>query len=132
MFELAAGTWDETVLSNFGHKEEERPWGGVILDSHGNLYGTTAGDRERREGGTVYQLTSGGKEIILYTFQEGKYEAIIYLRHQAIRCKMGVTGQRARVRPTIVEVVRSVMEVYYEPSHRIPTTGHQWRTHNNG
>jgi len=35
-------------------------WGGVVLDSAGNLYGTTTG--------TVFQLTPGGVYTVLYTF----------------------------------------------------------------
>ena len=36
------GAWTETILYNFtGGSDGSRPWGGVIFDSAGNLYGTT-------------------------------------------------------------------------------------------
>ena len=36
------GTWSETILYNFGAAGDgSEPWGGVILDGSGNLYGTT-------------------------------------------------------------------------------------------
>lgn len=49
------------------------PRGGVIVDSLGNLFGTTEfggtgrGDETRRGGGTVFEL-SGGTEQVLYSF----------------------------------------------------------------
>ena len=45
VFELspvAGGKWKETVLYNFtGGSDGKNPYGGVILDSKGDLYGTT-------------------------------------------------------------------------------------------
>jgi len=50
------GKWTEKVLHAFNGKDGARPWAGLILDSAGNLYGTTA------EGGThmdgvVFEIT---------------------------------------------------------------------------
>jgi uncharacterized repeat protein (TIGR03803 family) len=68
-FKLARGpngTWTETVLHNFNCQAEGgcKPSADLIMDSHGNLYGTT--------GGTVFEMTRGsnGKwsETILYRF----------------------------------------------------------------
>jgi len=59
----------ETVLYNFGATAQDAldPAAPVILDSQGNLYGTSA------EGGTsgagaIFRLTSGGQETILHSF----------------------------------------------------------------
>ena len=62
----SASTWAETVLHNFNCQAEGgcQPSTGLIMDSHGNLYGTA--------GGTVFEMTRGsnGKwsETILYRF----------------------------------------------------------------
>jgi uncharacterized repeat protein (TIGR03803 family) len=51
------------------------PWAGVILDSAGNVYGTTMyGESGSGNGGTVFKLTPGAKkwnETILYSFTGG-------------------------------------------------------------
>ena len=68
--------WTETVLYAFrGAPDGANPWGDVIFDSHGNLYGTTVGGGlQCAHGyycGTVYQLTGSGNnwiESLLYTF----------------------------------------------------------------
>jgi uncharacterized repeat protein (TIGR03803 family) len=59
----------ETVLHNFtgGSSDGSNPYAGVILDSQGNLYGTTseggaAGD------GTVYELSEAGTFSLLHVF----------------------------------------------------------------
>jgi uncharacterized repeat protein (TIGR03803 family) len=76
VYELAPsnGGWTESVLHSFERDNDGVfPGAGVIFDTSGNLYGTTA------YGGThglgvVYQLTpsgSGWTENLLYTFQGG-------------------------------------------------------------
>jgi len=74
VFELSPasdGTWSEQVLHNFGYGGDGGfPFGGVVFDSKGDIYGTTvyggAGE------GTVFQLVPGGNgtwtENILYNF----------------------------------------------------------------
>jgi len=52
------------------------PWGGVILDAAGNIYGTTAaGGSDPGSGGTVFKLTPVAKnkwdETVLYSFSGG-------------------------------------------------------------
>ena len=49
-----------------------RSYGGVIRDPAGNLYGTTyIGGDPSGQGGTVYQLDSAGKLVVLHTFTGG-------------------------------------------------------------
>ncbi len=79
VFELSppavpGGTWTETVLYSFGAGGEgdgAYPYGGVIFDNAGNLYGTTA-STVSNGGGTVFELsptaTPPWTETILYTF----------------------------------------------------------------
>jgi len=83
----AHGSWKETVLYIFtGGKDGAIPAGGVILDSAGNLYGTTqyGGDRIPAHChatgfipgcGVVYKLTptrrGPWKETVLHTFTGG-------------------------------------------------------------
>jgi len=77
----AGGGWTERVIHSFNSRDGNAPWGaGVILDSSGNLYGTTmyggSGTcwNESASGcGTVFELkpkTGGGwSEKVLYYFQ---------------------------------------------------------------
>jgi uncharacterized repeat protein (TIGR03803 family) len=44
------------------------PSGGLVADSHGNLYGTTQQGGNVHNGGTVFKLTKDGGETILYSF----------------------------------------------------------------
>ena len=66
------GGWTETVIYNFqGGNDGQMPWGGLISDAAGNLYGTTwtGGSADC---GTIFELSpSGGSwtETVLYTFQ---------------------------------------------------------------
>jgi uncharacterized repeat protein (TIGR03803 family) len=68
-----------TVLYSFaGAPDGESPNGGLVLDSEGNVYGTTAGggaiNRYCAAGsscGTVFKVAPSGAETILYTFQGG-------------------------------------------------------------
>ena len=66
------GTWSYHVLHRFASfkNDGQTPYGGLVMDSAGNFYGSTAGGG--REGqGTIFQLEYvGGKwrETILYDF----------------------------------------------------------------
>jgi uncharacterized repeat protein (TIGR03803 family) len=69
----SSGKWTESVLWNFGNGTDGVwPYGGVIADTSGNLYGTT-----NHDGGTVFELTPpstiGGDwtESILWGFGSG-------------------------------------------------------------
>ncbi len=84
VFKLAPngdGTYTETVLYTFKDGQDGgHPYGGVILDSNGNLYGTTQG--HNNSFGTVYKLTPTAQgpwtESILYRFQGGADGAVPY------------------------------------------------------
>jgi uncharacterized repeat protein (TIGR03803 family) len=79
VFELAnpeapAG-WTESILYNFsGGSDGSQPYGGLIFDSAGNLYGTTF-QGGASNAGTVYELTPGKggawTETVLYSFAGG-------------------------------------------------------------
>jgi uncharacterized repeat protein (TIGR03803 family) len=69
-------SWTETVLHTFaGGADASFPAGGLVLDSKGNLYGTTtSGGNSGCSGsgcGTVFKLTPSGEETILYRFTGG-------------------------------------------------------------
>ncbi|MBV9760035.1 MAG: hypothetical protein JO340_05680 [Acidobacteriaceae bacterium] len=60
----------ETVLCSFGSAscpDGANPNGGVILDSEGNLYGTTSKGGTHGKG-VVYKLAPSGQETVLYNF----------------------------------------------------------------
>jgi uncharacterized repeat protein (TIGR03803 family) len=78
VFELTkpqgSGAWTETILYNFtGGSDGSQPYGGLIFDSAGNLYGTTF--QGGTSAGTVYELTPGQggtwTETVLYSFAGG-------------------------------------------------------------
>ena len=68
------GSWTETVLYSFTQGgDAQHPWGGVIFDQSGNLYGTTVYGGVYGNG-AIYKLTpsgSGWTESILYSFTGG-------------------------------------------------------------
>ncbi len=81
VFELSppaakGGAWTETILHNFADDgvDGNYPYSSVVMDAHGNLYGTTTQGGSARYG-TVYELsppsTPGGAwtETILHNFQ---------------------------------------------------------------
>jgi uncharacterized repeat protein (TIGR03803 family) len=68
VFELAAGTGTITTLASFNGTDGQNPYGGLVMDASGNLYGTTsqggasatstfAGD------GTVFEVAQGSGTI---------------------------------------------------------------------
>ncbi|MGA7218746.1 MAG: choice-of-anchor tandem repeat GloVer-containing protein [Candidatus Sulfotelmatobacter sp.] len=87
VFELmpqAGGLWAEKVLHSFTNAGADggEPQAGVILDSAGNLYGTTlyGGINRNRAGyaGVVFELSPGSgaawTENILYSFIQSKFD----------------------------------------------------------
>jgi uncharacterized repeat protein (TIGR03803 family) len=74
---VRAHTWTETVLHSFaGGSDGAYPFGGVIADKAGNLFGTTSqgggGCRPTRGCGTVFELAPDGTETVLHAFASGK------------------------------------------------------------
>jgi len=66
----------ETVLYRFSGADGSLPQGGVILDSSGNLYGTTssggtASNCQPAGCGTVFKVDKKGNETVLYSFTGG-------------------------------------------------------------
>jgi len=76
IYELSpsASGWTETILHTFEAADDgANPVGGVIVDSGGNLYGTTF-DGGIKGGGTIYELSpsaSGWTFTVLYSFVGG-------------------------------------------------------------
>jgi uncharacterized repeat protein (TIGR03803 family) len=77
IFKMPTSTGAETVLYTFtGGADGSGPTGGMILDSNGNLYGTTAGGGDLgctisqyfSGCGVVFRISPAGKEKILHTF----------------------------------------------------------------
>jgi uncharacterized repeat protein (TIGR03803 family) len=70
VFELA-GT-KETVLHAFkGSPDGNTPAAALFMDARGNLYGTTVDGGESYNAGTVFELSSNGKERVLHRFRVG-------------------------------------------------------------
>lgn len=74
----ANGNWTESILYDFtGSADGGQPYGGLVFDTAGNLYGSTnfGGSSNCNLGcGTVFMLTpgsSGWTESVLYTFTGG-------------------------------------------------------------
>ena len=81
VFKLAPdGT--ETVLHAFKSRSDgNEPLAGLIADGSGNLYGTTqaGGNSHRGIGrGTIFKITPGGTETVLYAFRGAKDGAVPY------------------------------------------------------
>ena len=108
------GTWTETIVHSFepSNWDGGNPYGGLMMDAAGNLYGTTnLGGRYNY--GTVYQLTptAGGKwsEKILHFFNNnGKdgYNPYCTLASDKAGSLFGVTfGGGTRGQGTLFEIV---------------------------
>jgi len=74
-------TYTEQVLYRFGgNPDGDTPYAGLIFDKLGNLYGTTIYGGANGYG-TVFEVTTGGVESVLYSFcsqpscTDGKYPA---------------------------------------------------------
>jgi uncharacterized repeat protein (TIGR03803 family) len=77
IYQPAAGTvfkiapdGTETVLHSFPSTatDGESPYQGLAIDSSGNLYGTTELGGNSSGCGTIFKVTPGGAETVLYTF----------------------------------------------------------------
>lgn len=78
---ISGGAWTETILHSFNGGTDGRfPQAGLVLDSAGNLYGTTYNGGDYFDFGTVYELspTAGGSwtETILHSFNDDGTDGI--------------------------------------------------------
>jgi len=70
VFELTptGSGWTERVIYNFTFAADGwYPFGGVISDAQGNLYGTTS-EGGSADNGVVFKLSPGGDETVLHSF----------------------------------------------------------------
>src|SRR5271168_511716 len=68
---LSGGTWKLATLYAFGGQPDAAfPYGGLISDAHGNLYGTTYYGGENGLG-AVFELDTHGLGSVLYSFRSG-------------------------------------------------------------
>ena len=71
---VAGGAWKQTVLYSFGGSDGANPFGALIGDKAGNLYGTTS-QGGLSNNGTAFKLgppgNPGNKETILHSFAGG-------------------------------------------------------------
>jgi len=67
-------TGTEIILHSFSNagRDGYSPSGSLVMDKHGNLYGTTFGGGDHRYG-TVFKLTPSGTEKILYSFSHKEW-----------------------------------------------------------
>lgn len=75
VYEIASGTHTFTILHSFSGADGEVPVGGLIIDSDGNLYGTT-GYGGANGDGTVFKIAAGTHAFSnLYSFSgtDGSY-----------------------------------------------------------
>ena len=67
----SGNAWTENILYDFSGEGGDGPYGGLIFDNAGNLYGTTQ-DGGLNYAGTVFRLTNSGSgwaESLSYNFQ---------------------------------------------------------------
>ena len=93
-YSVEAQTYTEKVLYSFtGPPDGQAPYGGLVLDADGNLYGTTqnggafADCRPNYGGtcGTVFKLSADGVETILYSFSgvpDGEFPQSVLVRDE--------------------------------------------------
>lgn len=82
----SSGSWTETVIHNFGTaKDGQYPTQSLVMDSAGNLYGTTEGggaygNGAENVGGTAYKLspssTGSWTESVIHSFGHGTDGAV--------------------------------------------------------
>jgi uncharacterized repeat protein (TIGR03803 family) len=67
----------ETILHKFSGPDGAAPQGGIVIDSSGNLYGTTTSGGTSPKCmpagcGTVFKVDTSGTETVLYSFSNGR------------------------------------------------------------
>jgi uncharacterized repeat protein (TIGR03803 family) len=72
VFEIAADTGVLTILHSFTGLDGSDPTGDLLIDSQGNLFGTTSGGGAGGGGGTVFEIAAGTDALTtLYSFSGG-------------------------------------------------------------
>jgi len=74
VFEVSAAGREKVLYRFHQKKKEGYPWGGLVRDASGNLYGTTAGNLlfgQATLWGSVFKLDPQGKETVLHHFTGG-------------------------------------------------------------
>jgi uncharacterized repeat protein (TIGR03803 family) len=65
VFEVVAGSHIATSIATFNRTNAGQPVGGVIADTHGNLYGTTY------NGGGVFRVAAGDRTVTIFAALDG-------------------------------------------------------------
>lgn len=71
VFKVAPDGTEAILYSFAGGSDGAYPYSSLLIDDSGNLYGTTGGGGANGDG-TVFELTAGGSEKVLYSFDGGK------------------------------------------------------------
>lgn len=79
VYKLAADGTESVIHSFTGGSDGSYPYGGLIADGKGNLFGTTYGGGAAGLG-TVFEITARGKEKVLYAFKGGSDAAYPFAR----------------------------------------------------
>lgn len=96
----SSGNWTETVLHSFGGNASDgiTPYAGVVIDSAGNLYGTTSAGGMHNDG-TAYELTpvSGGgwAETMLHAFGSDQEDGLFPLGELVLDVQGNLYGTTA-------------------------------------
>jgi uncharacterized repeat protein (TIGR03803 family) len=116
--------WKESVLFSFKDnlKDGFKPWGGVVFDKAGNLYGTTSGGGPAFGGGagTVFQLSPNGNhwtENVIHYFKENNidgYSSVAGLAIDAKGALYGTTFYGGKYNDGIIFRVRQVKGTWVE------------------
>jgi uncharacterized repeat protein (TIGR03803 family) len=77
VFEVLPTGKDKVLYTFTGGADGANPYGGLVQDAKGNLYGTTTGGGANGYG-TVFMVTPSGTETVLYSFTGGSDGATPY------------------------------------------------------
>jgi uncharacterized repeat protein (TIGR03803 family) len=75
VFKIAPEGTETTLYAFQGGTDGWLPRSGLMLDSQGNLYGTTSGSAGGNAG-TVFEVAPNGSESVLYSFQGGSQGSV--------------------------------------------------------
>jgi uncharacterized repeat protein (TIGR03803 family) len=68
IFKIDANNHESTLYAFTGGPDGGVPYGGLIRDSKGNLYGDTLYGGNASQSGVVFKFDNAGRETVLYTF----------------------------------------------------------------